>query len=138
MNNRLTLLCAALLGGLAVMLGAFGAHALKPLLVENGRFDTFELATRYQFYHALALLGIGILQSTYTGKKLRNAALLMLFGVVLFSGSLYMLALSKLGVFGPVTPVGGVLLMAGWVFIFLAIYSRDGQAAAPVNNKGSR
>ena len=127
MNHRTTLLAAALLGFAGVSLGAFGAHALKPFLVQAGRFDTFELATRYQFYHALALLGVGILQLTYPGKKLRHAALFLLLGVLLFSGSLYMLCFSQLGIFGPITPVGGILLITGWVFIFLAVYTRDGQ-----------
>lgn len=129
MNHRITLLAAALLGFAGVSLGAFGAHALKPFLVQVGRFDTFELATRYQFYHALALLGVGILQLTYPGKKLRHAALCLLLGVVLFSGSLYMLCFSQLDVFGPITPVGGILLITGWVFVFLAVYTHDGQTS---------
>jgi uncharacterized membrane protein YgdD (TMEM256/DUF423 family) len=122
MNQRTTLLIAAAFGFTAVVLGAFGAHALKPMLVERGRFDVYELATRYQFYHTFALLAAGILQHWYRAKALRYAALSFTIGTVLFSGSLYALCFTTLTFFGPITPLGGVFLIFGWAALFLAIF----------------
>ncbi|HEY3402213.1 MAG TPA: DUF423 domain-containing protein [Ohtaekwangia sp.] len=121
MNQRTTLLSAAVLGCLAVILGASGAHALKPLLTQLGSASTFELANRYQFYHTLALLGCGTLMNTFSSKWLRYSALCLVIGTLLFSGSLYMLALYKLSVVGPVTPLGGVFLITGWVLLFMGM-----------------
>ena len=121
MNQRTTFLSAAALGALAVMLGAFGAHALKPILTQHGSLSTYELASRYQFYHTFALLAVGLLMNTYTAKALRYASLCFIIGTVLFSGSLYILSLYKLSVFGPVTPIGGVFLMAGWGLVAVGI-----------------
>lgn len=124
MNQKTTLLSASALGLLAVVLGASGAHALKPLLSELGTEHAFELANRYQFYHTLALVGIGILMNSFSSKLLRYASLCLLIGTVLFSGSLYMLSLYKLGMFGPVTPVGGVFLIGGWALMFVGILKK--------------
>ncbi|HEY9045226.1 MAG TPA: DUF423 domain-containing protein [Ohtaekwangia sp.] len=124
MNQRTTLLSAAVLGGLAVGIGAFGAHALKPMLVQAGRADVYELATRYQFYHTLALLAIGILQQWYNNKQLHYASLFMLIGTLLFCGSLYLLCFVSFGLLGAVTPIGGVFLILGWVFLLLGIYKK--------------
>lgn len=124
MNQKTTLLSTSALGLLAVVLGASGAHALKPLLSELGTEHAFELANRYQFYHTLALVGIGILMNFFPGKLLRYASLCLLIGTVLFSGSLYMLSLYKLGMFGPVTPVGGVFLIVGWALMFVGILKK--------------
>jgi len=121
MNQRSTLLAASVLGALAVSIGAFGAHALKPTLIQSGKLEVFELATRYQFYHTLGLLAIGILQQFIPDKKLSYAALFMLIGTVLFSGSLYLLCFVKLGPVGLITPIGGVFLILGWVFLLLSV-----------------
>jgi uncharacterized membrane protein YgdD (TMEM256/DUF423 family) len=114
MNQKQTLLCGSLLGLLGVALGAFGAHFLKGLLTQNGRLETYELAVRYQFYHALALLIIGLLMEKFEPTIFRRASLFILFGVILFSGSLYLFALTNNTVFALVTPLGGVLLLLGW------------------------
>ena len=121
MNQRTTLFSAAALGCLAVILGASGAHALKPMLTQLGSMSTFELANRYHFYHTLALLGCGILMNSFSVKLLRYSALCLLLGTVLFSGSLYALSFYKLSIIGPVTPLGGVFLILGWVLLFLGI-----------------
>lgn len=121
MNQRNTLLTGAAFGCLAVIIGAFGAHALKPALEAAGRTDTFELATRYQFYHALALLATGILMNFYPDKKLRSAAVCFGVGIILFSGSLYGLCFTRLGILGPITPIGGVFFIAGWVLMMLGM-----------------
>ena len=121
MTARLLLQLAALLGGLGVAIGAFGAHSLRKMLEASGRFDTFETAVRYQFYHALALLGIGVLWALRP--ELRGLGLtggLWLGGVLLFSGSLYLLCFTGITKLGAVAPVGGLLLLAGWVSLALA------------------
>jgi uncharacterized membrane protein YgdD (TMEM256/DUF423 family) len=115
MNARMTLVTGAVLGCLAVVLGATGAHALKPTLMALGKVDTFELANRYHFYHAVALLICGLLMKTTSSvSSLRYAAWCFLMGVVLFSGSLYLLCFYKAGWLGPVTPLGGLGMIAGW------------------------
>lgn len=105
-------------------MGAFGAHAFKGILLANGRLDTYELAVRYHFYHTLALLGAALLMEKYPAMK--TGALLMLAGVIIFSGSLYVLALANVPMLGAVTPVGGLLLILGWLYLALAIYKKKG------------
>ena len=116
-----SLTMGALIGGLAVGLGAFGAHAMKASYDEVA-LRTFETGVRYQMYHALALLGCGALQAA--GYPTRTAALLFVIGTALFSGSLYGLALFELRWLGPVTPIGGVAFLAGWVALLFASRKR--------------
>jgi len=114
MSPRLTLALGALLAGVAVVLGAFAAHALKDTLVEHGQLDTWHTAVRYQMWHALALCLVGVLREREGG--LRFTAWAFLIGSLLFSGSLYCLAFDVLRpVMGPLTPLGGALMIAGWV-----------------------
>jgi uncharacterized membrane protein YgdD (TMEM256/DUF423 family) len=122
MNQRLTLVIAAALGGLAVIIGAFGAHALRDMLTTAGHMDTFETAVRYQFYHALALMFSGILMDRYPAKLLRVAAVCFVLGVLLFSGSLYLLCFLSISGFGAVAPIGGTLFIAGWASLSIAAY----------------
>ena len=117
MNQRTTLVLASLFGTLAVAFGAFGAHALKDLLTTTGRNETFDLAVRYHFYHTLALLATGILMEKFP--KLKTSSWLFSGGIIIFSGSLYTLALTNQKWWGAVTPFGGVLLIAGWVALGL-------------------
>ncbi|HEU5289045.1 MAG TPA: DUF423 domain-containing protein [Cyclobacteriaceae bacterium] len=124
MNQRTTLLAGAILGGLGVALGAFGAHALKAMLTQTGRLDTFELAVRYEFYHAFALLVAGIAQQFIHSKFLRTAAPFFLAGTILFSGSLYLLCFTNNTSFAMATPFGGVLLIVGWLFLAVGIYNK--------------
>lgn len=121
MNKNQTLITGAILGGLSVCIGAFGAHLLKPMLIAAGRFDTFELAVRYQYYHTFALLITGLLMHHYTSKKLGYAAFCFLLGVLFFSGSLYVLCFTGVTVLGAVTPIGGTLFVFGWVLMLLAV-----------------
>lgn len=120
-SQKQILTIASILGFLAVAIGAFGAHALKPLLTENNRLDTFELAVRYHFYHVFALLAVGILASKINSKYLRPSAICFLTGILLFSGSLYFLAILNITLFAIATPFGGVFLLAGWGFLFYAV-----------------
>ena len=120
MNQRNILITASLFGACAVGLGAFGAHAFKAMLLANGRLDTYELAARYQFYHTLALLGVGMLIDKFP--SLKTGALLLILGMVIFCGSLYILALANQPTWGAVTPVGGVLLILGCLSLVGAFY----------------
>lgn len=120
--QKLFLLTGSALGGLGVMIGAFGAHVLEKKLADTGRLDTFETAVKYQFYHAIALLLIGLLLFKYEHVFLRYAGYSMITGVVIFSGSLYILCLTNVGKWGAVTPFGGLFLIAGWVLLLLGIW----------------
>lgn len=120
-SQKNTLLVASALGVLAVLLGAFGAHALKPLLTSNNRLDTYELAVRYHFYHTFALLVVAILMEKYAVSVLRLSALFFLTGIILFSGSLYALCLFNISKIAIVTPIGGIFLIAGWTTLFISI-----------------
>ncbi|HWA33790.1 MAG TPA: DUF423 domain-containing protein [Cyclobacteriaceae bacterium] len=115
MSQRIILVIASILGFFAVAIGAFGAHALKATLEANGRAETFELGTRYQFYHALALLVAGILAEKFPGMS--TAAILFAAGTIVFSGSLYILSLTGQTMWGAVTPIGGLLLLGGWALM---------------------
>jgi len=122
-TSRQTLLIASLSGIVAVSFGAFGAHALKTLLIENGRLDTYELAVRYHFYHTLALLAVGILMDR-NPKYLDWSAVFIFAGMLLFSGSLYYLAIFNATSVALITPVGGVFMIAGWGILFYSILKR--------------
>ena len=122
MTARLLLQLAALLGGLGVAIGAFGAHALHDTLAKAGRLDTFETAVRYQFYHALALVAIGVLWAVRPElRTLGTTGWLWTGGILLFSGSLYALCFTGITKLGAVAPLGGLLLLAGWVSLALAV-----------------
>ena len=111
---------AGLLIALATALGAFGAHALKAHLAED-RLQVYETAVRYHFIHALGLLAIGVLLRSLDGELLRWSAMLVLVGIILFSGSLYLLTFGAPRVLGAVTPVGGLALIAGWILFAITV-----------------
>lgn len=113
----------AILAGLAVVLGAFGAHGLKAVLTVE-RLAVFETAVRYQFYHALAIIIVGLLADHLSGKYIRACAWLFIAGIVLFSGSLYLLILTGLTWLGAVTPLGGISFIAGWAMLAIAAYNK--------------
>jgi len=113
MDARKTLAIAAALIALATILGAFGAHALKAHLSQD-KLVVYETAVRYHFFHALGLLAIGVLMRSADGELLRWSALLVLAGIILFSGSLYLLTFGAPRIMGLVTPLGGLALIVGW------------------------
>jgi uncharacterized membrane protein YgdD (TMEM256/DUF423 family) len=113
-------LTGSLLGGLGVALGAFGAHGLKNRLRPE-RLETFETAVRYQLYHALALLATGFTADS-GGIFAALAGWLFLAGILLFSGSLYLLVLTNRRWLGAITPLGGVAFVAGWLCLALAAF----------------
>ena len=117
---------AALLGLLSVALGAFGTHSLKGHISDLA-VNIFETAVRYQFYHVLALLAAGILYASFPGKFIRWAGACFIAGIIIFCGSLYLLTYIKGAVIpgydwvGAITPVGGLLFILGWLFLFIGI-----------------
>lgn len=120
---------AAILGAVAIMLGAFGAHGLKEL-INTESIAVFETGVKYQMYHALFLLFIG--STALVTEKAKKAILtLVITGILFFSGSVYFLACNSLFSFdfkkiGIITPIGGLLLIAAWIVLFLNIMKRKG------------
>jgi uncharacterized membrane protein YgdD (TMEM256/DUF423 family) len=112
--ERFLMACGAVLGFLGVAAGAFGAHALRARLTPE-MFDVYETAVRYQMYHALALLLTGFMAHRLYSPALPIAGSFFLAGIVIFSGSLYLLALTGTRWLGAITPIGGVAFLAGWL-----------------------
>jgi uncharacterized membrane protein YgdD (TMEM256/DUF423 family) len=120
--DRLFLALGSVFGGVGVALGAFGAHILRDRLAAN-RLATFETGVRYQMYHALALLAVAWAVEHWPGSSLPLAAgWLFVAGIVLFSFSLYALALSGNRWLGAITPLGGVAFVAGWACLLLTAW----------------
>lgn len=122
--HKIFLQSGAILGFLSVALGAFGAHALRAILELSKRGETFETAVKYQFYHALALVAIGILlqlpaTTAVSAKYYSWAGYAYLFGVLIFSGSLYIICFTGITKFGAVAPIGGLLMLAGWALLLI-------------------
>jgi uncharacterized membrane protein YgdD (TMEM256/DUF423 family) len=120
MNHRWILALGGLLVALATISGAFGAHALQTRLSPE-RLDIYETAVRYHFFHALGLLAIGLAARTIDAPALRWSAMLVVVGIVLFSGSIYALSFSAPRSIGILTPIGGVALIAGWILFAVAM-----------------
>ncbi|MGB3613983.1 MAG: DUF423 domain-containing protein [Elainellaceae cyanobacterium] len=110
---KLFLVVAAILGGLSVAGGAFASHALKAQLSDRA-LEIFETGAKYQMYHALALLFVGVLLRSEDNPWLSTAGIAFVVGVALFSGSLYGLSLSGIKTLGVITPLGGVAFLVGW------------------------
>lgn len=119
---------AALSGFLSVALGAFGAHGLRQTLSEE-LLGVFEVGARYQFYHALALLAVGILATQRRSVALHVAGWCFLLGTLVFSGSLYALALTAYRPLGMITPIGGAAFLLGWLALAIAAWSPARTAA---------
>ena len=120
-RGHATMAIAGSLIAVATMLGAFGTHALKPVLTP-ARFDSFETAVNYQFFHALGLLAIGLLLRERASALLSWSARLILIGLTLFCGSIYALTFGAPKFFGMVAPFGGASLMAAWICFALALW----------------
>lgn len=120
---------AAILGALAVLSGAFGAHALKNLLSDK-YLGVFETAVRYHFYHVFALLTVGILCKDFQNNYLLWSGRLFCYGILVFSGSLYVMtileAMGRQGFrwIGAITPIGGLCLIAGWILMAIGIANK--------------
>ena len=118
--ERLFFMVGALSGFLAVALGAFGAHALKSRLTPE-MLSVFEVGVRYHMYHALALLATAWACGRWPGAWTTASGWLFIFGIVIFSGSLYALTFSGLRWLGAITPIGGLAFLAGWLCLMVAI-----------------
>jgi uncharacterized membrane protein YgdD (TMEM256/DUF423 family) len=116
---KIVLSCAAISAMFAVVLGAFAAHGLKSKLSET-LLNTFQTGVQYQMYHSLALILLVILYRQMPQALLVYSAGFMFAGIILFSGSLYMLALTQIKWFGPITPIGGVCFIVGWALLAAA------------------
>ncbi|MEY4479794.1 MAG: hypothetical protein RLZZ267_472 [Bacillota bacterium] len=113
---RKLLIIGAIGMALSVMLGAFGAHALKDILSER-MLANWQTGVHYQMVHALGILFLGLLYAKADLKLFRQAAWLMAVGIIFFSGSLYIMALTGITLLGAITPIGGVLFILGWIFV---------------------
>ena len=112
-----------MLAGLGVGLGAFGAHALSSHFEKYPDLQaTYQTATQYHMYHALALLGVAWAMSKWPSSLLIWGGFLLLAGLIIFSGSLYILALSNIRWLGAITPIGGVAFLAGWLCLALGVW----------------
>lgn len=127
--SRKFIALGALLAAIAVALGAFGAHGLKKI-VEESTVQAFQTGVQYQFYHALAIILIGVLYEKNSSKLILYSGWFFISGIVLFSGSLYMLTLLKatetvrLGKLGLVTPFGGISFIIGWICLFVSYWRK--------------
>ncbi len=130
-SSRLFIRIAAASGAIAVAIGAFGAHGLKPLLTEY-QLGIYEKGVHYQFYHTLALMAVAMLMNGDNNnvRYLRLSGWFFTAGILCFSGSLYLLACRDImavpaAVLGPVTPLGGVFFTVGWVLLLLSVRERQ-------------
>lgn len=127
--HRPYLIIAALLGALSVAMGAFGAHGIRNA-VSPDVFEIYETAIKYQFYHTFALFIVGMLFYHFPNKLITTAGLLFIIGIVLFSGSLYLItALKAAGTAVPtgvgiITPIGGLFFIAGWIVLLSGLLRR--------------
>lgn len=120
-TSRLILLSGAIFLSVAVVLGAFGAHGLKSKISPE-MLEVYQTGVQYHFYHALGLLLIGVLTQQMSSGLLGWAALFLTLGIFLFSGSLYVLAISGIKWLGAITPLGGVSFIAGWILLAIAVW----------------
>ena len=114
------LIAGAIFMAMGVLLGAFGAHALKNSLSPE-MLAVYTTAVEYQFYHSLGLLLIGLIGYHVKSKWLNWSGILLFVGIILFSGSLYALSISGIKVLGAITPIGGVAFVAGWICLAMGI-----------------
>lgn len=124
--NRLFIASGSALAALAVVLGAFGAHALKARLAAE-QLQVFETGVKYQMYHALALILLGIIFEKFHTPSTTYAGYFFMAGIVFFSGSLYLLAskdilgIASFKFLGPITPIGGLCFIIGWVLLLISV-----------------
>lgn len=119
------ILAAALFLTLAVILGAMGAHSLKGKITPEN-LDAFKTGVTYHFYHSLSLILIGILMEVFKKPALKIAAILFVIGIICFSGSIYCLTtMENVSFLGPVTPIGGLFFIAGWITTFIIFLKKS-------------
>ena len=112
---------ASILGFFSIVFGAFGAHAWEDYLISINKLDVFETAVKYQFYHVFFLMILGFGYDEFNQKLIKCAFYTTLIGVVLFSGSLYLLCITNNSTFGIITPFGGFSLICAWLFFLFSL-----------------
>jgi uncharacterized membrane protein YgdD (TMEM256/DUF423 family) len=121
------LIAGAIFSGLAVALGAFGAHGLESITSDEKILHSFQTAVQYQMYHGLALLAVALIFEKFSNKWIQWAGRCFIIGILLFSGSLYLLSFLKIEgsnavkFAGPITPLGGIFFIAGWIFLLAGV-----------------
>ncbi|MGE7761942.1 DUF423 domain-containing protein [Peribacillus sp. NPDC097895] len=118
---KLFIILGALNGFIAVALGAFGAHGLEGKIPDK-YLETWQTAVQYQMFHAVGLLVIGLLAGKLSSPLINWSGWLMLIGIILFSGSLFVLSVTQIKVLGAITPLGGVSFLVAWVLMIIAAY----------------
>lgn len=114
-----------ILSMLGVAIGAFGAHALSDILTENNRVDTYDTGVLYLFVHSIAIILTGIINDRFECKNIKSVYYLFLFGIILFSGSLFILSITNIRMFGAITPIGGGAFIFGWIKLYLSFRKSD-------------
>ncbi|MGG3476307.1 DUF423 domain-containing protein [Peribacillus frigoritolerans] len=118
---KLFIILGALNGFIAVALGAFGAHGLEGKIPDK-YLETWQTAVQYQMFHAVGLLVIGLLAGKIASPLINWSGWLMLIGIILFSGSLFVLSVTQIKVLGAITPLGGISFLVAWVLMIIAAY----------------
>jgi uncharacterized membrane protein YgdD (TMEM256/DUF423 family) len=121
--GKTIIMTASVFLAFAVAIGAFGAHGLKAHLTAE-MLQTYKTGVEYHFYHSLGLLLVGVLSLSIPSNLLNWSAIFLVTGIILFSGSLYVLAISGIKWIGAITPVGGLSFIAGWIFLFLSVLKK--------------
>lgn len=121
---KLIFLLGILLCGLSVIMGAFGAHALKGKLSEYS-MDIFNKAVLYQMFHSTAVIFVVILNQLFNTTQFNICGWIFIIGIVLFSGSLFLLSITDIKLLGAVTPIGGVLFIIGWAILFYLVFKLE-------------
>tara|TARA_B100001250_G_scaffold328336_1_gene292809 strand:- start:2406 stop:2780 length:375 start_codon:yes stop_codon:yes gene_type:complete len=119
--KKTILLTATSLGLISIIIGAFGSHGLQDYLISIEKVDAFEVSVRYQFYHVFFLLTLGLSYDLFNQVFIKYAFFACLLGILLFSGSLYVLCLTNNSFFGIITPFGGISLIIAWACFFISI-----------------
>ncbi len=119
MSCKYSIMIGTILGMTSVIMGAFGAHYLESVL-DSYAINIFETGARFQMYHSLLLILIGLVQHSWHSRLLILATIFISVGILIFSGSLYIIALSGISIIGAITPVGGVSLIIGWALLVLS------------------
>ena len=122
--KKFALFTGSLIAGLSVAIGAFGAHACKDYLREINRLETFETAARYQMYGGLVLLILGVWQMNFSNKHLKSAAYFQFAGSIIFPGSLYLICITKMSIFGAIAPIGGLCYLMGYGLMMWSIFKK--------------
>ncbi len=129
MTSKSLLITGSVFMALAVIFGAFGAHIVQDLLTPD-RFAVYQTGVEYHFYHALGLLLLGAVTLSYKANRWLNySGYCMVTGIIIFSGSLYLLTLTDTGWLGAVTPIGGIAFILGWIFLAVGVIRNMATAA---------